>query len=133
MMLKAELLSPRTSRTDGKFNFFKAKKSSLTFKIHLSIDETDWSMQMAEEIFNAEFDCPGCSQIFNFTNIQKLQHMAVCKKPVEEIIVDDSLRPASSSSNQKLYKCLVCLKQMHMSNIEILKHKKSCKIKVEKE
>lgn len=86
---------------------------------------------MAEEIFNADFDCPGCNQIFNFTNIQKLQHTAVCKKKVEEAMPneEDQLRP--TGSNQKLFKCAICLQQMFMNNIEILKHKKSCKIKEE--
>lgn len=87
---------------------------------------------MAEEIFNNEFNCPGCNQIHNFTSIQKLQHTAVCKKPDEEIKIDEDI-PRPSSSNQKLFKCSVCVKQMFMSNIEILKHKKSCKIKVERE
>ena len=85
---------------------------------------------MAEEIFNTEFDCPGCNEIFNFTNIQKLQHIAVCKKKVEETIPEpEESRP--SSSNQKLFSCPVCLQKMHLTNIEILKHKKSCKIKKE--
>lgn len=87
---------------------------------------------MADEMFNADFECPGCDQVFNLTNIQKLQHVAVCKKPVELQEPDESV-PRASSSNQKLFKCSVCLKQMQLTNIEILKHKKSCKIKEEKE
>ncbi|CRK97635.1 CLUMA_CG011020, isoform A [Clunio marinus] len=96
------------------------------------IDETDWSMQMAEEIFNTDFECPGCDEVFNFTCIQKLQHMSKCKKPeVESKEEDKSSKPKQSSSLQKLYKCPVCLKDSYMTNIEILKHKKSCKIKQE--
>lgn len=87
---------------------------------------------MADEMFNADFECQGCNQVFNLTNIQKLQHVAVCKKPVELQEPDEpTSRP--SSSNQKLFKCSVCLQQMHLTNIEILKHKKSCRIKKEKE
>jgi hypothetical protein len=88
---------------------------------------------MAQEIFNADFNCPGCNEIFNFTNISKLRHVAVCKKPEEEDKPreePESSRP--TSSNQKLFKCEICFKQMHMTNIEILKHKKNCKIKEEK-
>lgn len=87
---------------------------------------------MAEDIFNNEFDCPGCSQIFNFTNIQKLQHTSTCK-PVQAIIPEEETESRPSSSNQKKYDCKVCLKKLYMSNIEILKHRKSCKIKQEKE
>lgn len=87
---------------------------------------------MAEEIFNAEYECPGCNKVFNFTNIHKLQHMAVCKKPVDvKEPEEESLRPPSSS-NQKIFKCAVCLKQMCLTNVEILKHKKNCKIKEER-
>lgn len=86
---------------------------------------------MAEEIFNADFDCPGCNEMFNLTSIQKLQHMAVCKKKVvEEPMEEETARP--SSSNQKTFKCLVCLKNFVFTNVEILKHKKACKIKDEK-
>lgn len=89
---------------------------------------------MAEEILNQDFECPGCNQTYNFTNIQKLQHSAVCKKPVDVKEPDeDSLRPPSSS-NKKLFKCSICLmKPMYLTNTEILKHKKNCKIKEEKQ
>jgi ATP-dependent RNA helicase DHX34 len=103
------------------------------------LNETDWSHQIAEEIFNNEYECPGCKCIFNLTNIQKLQHMATCKEEseVDNIIVKDTeTRPLATSSNQKLYKCEVCKKEMYLSNTDILKHKKKCnsiKIKVEKE
>lgn len=101
------------------------------------VSETDWSSQIAEEIFNNEFECPGCQCVFNMTNIQKLQHSATCK--VETQVDDDErkkddenmLRP--SSSNQKLFKCDVCKKEMYMSNTEILKHKKKCEIQIKKE
>lgn len=94
------------------------------------IEETDWSMQIAEEIFNTEFQCPGCDMIYNFTSIQKLQHQHVCK-PIKISSADEKddsekyLVP--TSSNQKLFECLVCNKKMYMSNIDILKHKKNCK------
>lgn len=113
-------------------NFFNIslKFSNSSFKN--SIDETDWSMAMAEEIYNNEFECQGCGEKFNFTNLQKLQHVAVCKKP-EDIKVEniDDSRPSSSSKNLKLFNCTICLKEMRLTNIEILKHKKNCKIKKE--
>lgn len=86
---------------------------------------------MAEEIFNNEFQCPGCSETFNFTNIAKLQHLTVCKKKVPEILEEEVHRPSTLTSNQKLFKCEVCLQSVYMTNIEILKHRKSCKIKIE--
>ncbi|XP_070493229.1 probable ATP-dependent RNA helicase DHX34 [Chironomus tepperi] len=93
------------------------------------IEETDWSMQMEEEIFSTEFKCPCCDMLFNFTSIQKLQHQHVCKPAKkEESDKDESdkfLMP--SSSNQKLFACNVCEKEMYMSKIDILKHRKYCK------
>lgn len=92
------------------------------------IDETDWSMQMAEEIFNNEFECPGCKLFFNFTSIQKLQHQHVCKPVKIKDTSEKDDRPRPTSSNQKLFKCDNCGKETYMTNIEILKHKKNCKI-----
>lgn len=94
------------------------------------IDETDWSIQMAEEIYTNDFQCPGCDQTYNFTSMQKLQHQHVCKpvkkKEIEEKIDDDD-RQRPSSSNQKLFDCNNCRRKMYLTNIEILKHKKNCK------
>lgn len=92
------------------------------------VEETDWSMQMAEEIFTNDFECPGCKSVFNFTSIQKLQHQHVCKVIKEKHPDDDTDRPRQTSSNQKLFKCEICKKEIYLTNIEILKHKKSCKI-----
>lgn len=93
------------------------------------IEDTDWSLQMEKEIFSTEFHCPGCDMMFNFTSIQKLQHQHVCKPVKNETVdKDDSdkfLLP--SSSNQKYFKCAICKKEMHLSNIDILKHKRNCK------
>jgi hypothetical protein len=91
------------------------------------VDETDWSMQMAEEIYANDFECPGCSQTYNFTSMQKLQHQHVCKpvKKIIEEIEDDRQRP--SSSNQKLFECKICGMKKYFTNVEILKHKKNCK------
>lgn len=91
------------------------------------VDETDWSMQMAEEIYSNDFECAGCNQVYNFTSLQKLQHQHVCKPiKVKKSNVDDD-RPRQTSSNQKLFKCGNCGKEVYMTNVEILKHKKSCK------
>ncbi|KAG5680272.1 hypothetical protein PVAND_009791 [Polypedilum vanderplanki] len=90
------------------------------------VDETDWSLNMAEEIYMTEFECPGCNMIFNMTNIQKLQHFHVCKPAKNEEEQKEFLQP--TSSNQKLYKCSICKKEMYMTNIDILKHKKICKV-----
>lgn len=117
---------------DGKLSF-KITTLLKTIFFKNSIDETDWSLAMAQEIFNNEFECPGCHEKFTFTNIQKLQHSAVCKKKNDTIIEEaDIPMPSSSlSSNLKLFNCTVCLKKMHLTNVEILKHKKICKFKKE--
>lgn len=93
------------------------------------IEETDWTMQIEEEIFSTEFQCPGCNMMFNFTSIQKLQHQHVCKPVKDETVDKDDFDKSlmASTSNQKLFKCNDCKKEMYLSNIDILKHKKNCK------
>lgn len=117
---------------DGKF-LRKLKNSEFNFILYSnSIDETDWSMQIAEEIFSNDFSCPNCQEVFNFTNIDKLRHAATCKK-IEENLKEDLEVSRPSNSNQKLFECKVCLHKLYLTNIEILKHRKKCKIKEEKE
>lgn len=39
-----------------------------------SIQETDWSIQIADAIVTNEWKCPNCDNVFFITGIQKLQH-----------------------------------------------------------
>ncbi|XP_062554172.1 probable ATP-dependent RNA helicase DHX34 [Armigeres subalbatus] len=96
--------------------------------IYGCINETDWSLQMLDDIESNDWECNNCSCTYNLTGMQKLQHKMVCKPCTREI--DPSAESAGTSSNQKpgskRYDCPTCEKVLYLSSIEILKHKKSC-------
>lgn len=99
-----------------------------------SICETDWSLEMAELIVSTKWICPKCDGAFNLTGVQKLQHNDVCNKihSTDEADKDqqsaNDLEPNKSqqSSNTKMFTCSNCKRELYLSAIETLKHKKSC-------
>lgn len=45
-------------------------------KIHfLSVKETDWTIQMANEIVTNVWECEKCKDSFNITGMQRLRHI----------------------------------------------------------
>lgn len=89
---------------------------------------------MAELIVTTEWTCSKCNGTFNLTGIQKLQHTDECN---ERIAAEEAKNPKNpdelepnqnqSSSNTKLFACTHCNKNLYLTAIEILKHKKSCR------
>ena len=41
---------------------------------YFSINETEWSMQMMDDIVSNDWECSNCGCTYNLTGIQKLQH-----------------------------------------------------------
>lgn len=127
----------------------------MNFLLPFSVIETDWSIQMANDIVTNDWVCANCSETFHITGMQKLQHQKgkktnvfaserhtifnnllnlflVCK-PIEiEPKIDEEA--ASSSSHRrphgsKEFKCSECRKTLYLSSIDILKHRKTCRRK----
>ncbi|XP_058822915.1 probable ATP-dependent RNA helicase DHX34 [Topomyia yanbarensis] len=104
--------------------------------LYACVNETDWSMQMYEEIITNDWECANCSCTYNMTGFQKLQHKVVCKS--SPAVDTDAQQPTPSTidrqkPNSKSFDCPVCKTTLHLTAIEILKHKKTCTIKVKQE
>uniref|UniRef100_A0A182Q8L6 RNA helicase n=1 Tax=Anopheles farauti TaxID=69004 RepID=A0A182Q8L6_9DIPT len=101
------------------------------------ITETEWSMQMYEEILQQDWECEHCRGTYRLTGLQKLQHTVVCK-PVETEESAEGKPPTSEAgSSRKLnatrYDCSSCGKRLMLSAIEVLKHKKGCSKRIKQE
>lgn len=97
-----------------------------------SVCETDWSIEIAQLIATTEWTCPKCTGTFSITGIQKLQHIDECNQRYAKEAVDQPNETPETSqgqqnSNTKLFACTVCRKDLYLTAIEILKHKKSCR------
>lgn len=89
---------------------------------------------MADLIVTTEWTCSKCTGTFNLTGIQKLQHTDECNERIAAEAAKnpkktDELEPFKnqSSSNTKLFTCTNCKKDLYLTAIEILKHKKICR------
>lgn len=115
------------------------------------VRESDWSLDIAEMIVSTEWTCPNCNMTFNLTCVQKLQHMngkrnalfvvkillkikflfVECKpqQQSDSLKNDNKTTEAEQpqSSNTKLFSCLKCKKDLYLTSVDILKHRKSCK------
>ncbi|XP_052902856.1 probable ATP-dependent RNA helicase DHX34 [Anopheles moucheti] len=100
--------------------------------------ETDWSMQMHEQILEQDWECGHCRGTFRLTGLQKLQHAVICKPEKIEEATSNAMPAASEvGSSRKLnvtrYDCASCGQQMMLSAIEVLKHKKGCGKRIKQE
>ncbi|XP_055634665.1 probable ATP-dependent RNA helicase DHX34 isoform X2 [Toxorhynchites rutilus septentrionalis] len=103
--------------------------------LYACLAETDWSMQMYDDIISNDWECTNCNCTYNLTGIQKLQHKIVCK-PSASGTESLSTTPSSSGKqkpNSKQFHCPVCETTLSLTAIDILKHKKSCIEKVDKQ
>ncbi|XP_058447620.1 probable ATP-dependent RNA helicase DHX34 [Malaya genurostris] len=104
--------------------------------LYACITETDWSIQMYEEIVANDWECPNCSCSYNLTCFQKLQHKHVCKPSATDHGNSSERMPnnhGKQKSNAKNFECPVCQTTLNLTPIEILKHKKICRNKVKQE
>ncbi|XP_037036273.1 probable ATP-dependent RNA helicase DHX34 isoform X2 [Bradysia coprophila] len=93
------------------------------------VKETDWSIEMANEIVSTVWECPNCHRPFNITGLQRLRHTLECKPMDEQTTVDanENSSVVAGPSSGKEFVCNVCNKKMYLKSIDILKHKKTCK------
>ncbi|XP_053693938.1 probable ATP-dependent RNA helicase DHX34 isoform X2 [Sabethes cyaneus] len=102
--------------------------------IYGCVTETEWSMQMYDDIISNDWECTECTCTYNLTGLQKLQHQIVCKpKPTIET-KSQPQEPATSGKlkpNSKKYDCPKCETTLYLTVLEILRHKKTCSRTVE--
>uniref|UniRef100_A0A182YGA7 Uncharacterized protein n=1 Tax=Anopheles stephensi TaxID=30069 RepID=A0A182YGA7_ANOST len=100
--------------------------------------ETDWSMQMQEQILEQDWECAHCRGTYRLTGLQKLQHAVICK-PIKD---DEASVPMPAASemmgssralNMARYDCPNCGQQLVLSAIDVLKHKKGCGKRIKQE
>ncbi|XP_055541784.1 probable ATP-dependent RNA helicase DHX34 [Wyeomyia smithii] len=104
--------------------------------VYACVTETDWSMQMYDDIISNDWECSRCSCTYNLTGMQKLQHQMVCKSTLTEETESQPQEPAKSGKhkpNSKKFDCPICETTLNLTAIEILKHKKSCTKTVKEE
>lgn len=93
-----------------------------------SVKESDWSEKLIIEMNETEWLCQNCGLQTILSSIEKIQHQNACK------ITGGSSADRDSEStvrkpNSQIYECPDCAQTLYLTPIEILKHKKSHKIK----
>nr|XP_034176312.1 probable ATP-dependent RNA helicase DHX34 isoform X2 [Osmia lignaria] len=88
------------------------------------LKETEWSDKLFLEMSETEWQCHNCNMQAILTSIQKLQHQQSCNKQYTKEIEKPS-NNIKRKSNTQTYECPDCEQILHLTPIEILKHKKS--------
>ncbi|XP_053681351.1 probable ATP-dependent RNA helicase DHX34 [Anopheles nili] len=101
------------------------------------IVETDWSLQMYNDILEEDWVCSNCEASYRLTGLQKLQHAVNCKPVIPEETSTIEQPTGEDSTSRKLnvthYDCSICRKKLMLSAIDVLKHKKNCNKQVKQE
>lgn len=90
--------------------------------------QEEWEINIEEEILGNPFECSHCNKTkLGYDVLRILQHESFCKmKNVKELEKTQSDNPIIIKANSKLYRCDKCEKELHLTPVEILKHKKAC-------
>lgn len=92
--------------------------------------QEEWAEQIEEQMTMSPFECPVCD--FSRTGLslyEMLQHEADCKNKVkvEEGEQSETQEVAVIKPNSKVFCCESCGKDLMLTPVEILKHKRTCK------
>ncbi|XP_058118070.1 probable ATP-dependent RNA helicase DHX34 [Anopheles ziemanni] len=101
------------------------------------IVETEWSMQMQQDILEQDWECKNCGGTYQLTGLQKLQHGSICKPVEVKEERDQNVLAMEGSSSKKhnanRYECPNCGRTLMLSAIETLRHKKACTKQIKQE
>ncbi|KAI8125562.1 putative ATP-dependent RNA helicase DHX34 [Lucilia cuprina] len=104
--------------------------------VYNCLKEQQWCLNMDLDLSAHMWTCNYCDCEMEFNVIEKLLHKTNCtkrqryyQKNADETLSTSSHNncSGSSSKNNIKYKCPMCCKELFLSQIDILKHKKSCK------
>lgn len=99
--------------------------------------EEKWSIAMDEYMKEFKWECTNCGKEKSIVGISKLIHKVKCRPLIEENSSKDekdessniySISSSSSSSSKNLKKmfCEYCKRELYLTPVQILKHKKEC-------
>ncbi|KAM7349375.1 putative ATP-dependent RNA helicase DHX34 [Cochliomyia hominivorax] len=100
------------------------------------LQEQQWSVNMDLEMSSHSWTCNYCDYEMDFNVIEKLMHKTNCRKRQKYYEIKENGTKSSSgthnkssenSKNKNQYNCPKCCQEFFISQIDILKHKKSCK------
>lgn len=86
--------------------------------------ETEWSDKLMVDMLETEWHCQNCNMKAIFTSIEKLQHQSTCSKSSLEKTNTETETFIAHKPNSRAYECEECKQTLHLTPIEILKHKK---------
>ncbi|KAJ2949643.1 hypothetical protein O0L34_g15568 [Tuta absoluta] len=99
--------------------------------VYNCVVDTDWSYNLYQETYNIAWTCPDCELFACFSPLERLQHRKFTCSSKEQKKETEKVKPREIRPNAKEYKCEVCDETLYLTPVEMLKHKKSCKVKEE--
>lgn len=111
-----------------RYNAVKIYNSLTKFFSLISVVDTEWSYNTYEETYSLPWTCPNCELTSCLSPLERLQHTQfICSSKPEK--KEDKIVRRDNRPNTKEYKCDICNDTLYLTPVEILKHKKGCKIK----
>lgn len=90
--------------------------------------QEQWACEMEETISNTPWECPNCNETkYSCTVFRIMQHEAFC--PMKATTKNEVREKEAIviKPNSRSYHCTVCDKDLFLTPVDILRHKKSCK------
>ncbi|GBP85155.1 Probable ATP-dependent RNA helicase DHX34 [Eumeta japonica] len=93
--------------------------------IYNCVVDSDWSYTAYQEIYNSPWTCPDCSLCVCLSPLERIQHkIFMCSSRSIRVAPESSEVQKLSNPNAKKYHCDKCNEELHLTPVEILKHRK---------
>lgn len=90
--------------------------------------EEEWSANIEETITQQEHECKYCrAELRGRGTWETMQHEQSCRVDVKLEVVEEATTSTTVKANSKPFSCSVCNKELLLTPVEILRHKKNCK------
>ncbi|XP_067640637.1 probable ATP-dependent RNA helicase DHX34 isoform X2 [Eurosta solidaginis] len=145
-LLPADIKSLYTHRKPNNFDEFNINPFAADYPIAINdekgginvaenivygcLQEVQWTLAMEAEMRQNTWHCKICEIELAFDTIEILLHTKSCSPSTSKVRKSDT--PTASGPTSKAnkssssYVCEICNKELHMSKIDILKHRKYC-------
>ncbi|XP_050302148.1 probable ATP-dependent RNA helicase DHX34 isoform X3 [Anthonomus grandis grandis] len=97
-----------------------------------SLTQEEWTYQMEEQVFRTEWVCKYCKEVFTGSSLfDFMQHEEFCPNKSEQVKekqeTDDKKEETTAvKANSRRWYCEKCCKDLVLTSIEFVKHKRSC-------
>ncbi|CAH0551789.1 unnamed protein product [Brassicogethes aeneus] len=111
-------------KINGSYGGFNVTKNV----VYGCLIEEEWSANVEESVLEEEHECIHCKMpLLGRGTFETLQHESFCRPNIKVENIDEEVTQPTIKPNSKQFTCEMCGKELFLTPVDILRHKKNCK------